>query len=109
MLDLHNFQPGAYLTIATTTTAVSGTIAGLASATGGTSSMPLQDVRVYNAGTSVAFLSWGAGVVATATTALAIPPSSVPEKFCAPGNGGLFSAIAALGTGSVYVTLGNGS
>lgn len=108
MINLQNFQPGQYITIATTTTAVNGTIA--IAASGSTNSTPLYDARIVNAGTSVTFVSWGGtGVTATSTTGVAILPSAAPEKFNMGASSNVFSAINALGTGSVYIAIGNGA
>lgn len=105
-IDIHNFQPSTYLTIATTTTAVNGTAT--LTPFSSTNSTPLSDVRLLNFGTSVAYVNWGIGATATATSGIALPPLSQPEKVNAPNHNGIFSAISALGTGSVHITLGNG-
>lgn len=106
-IDIHNFQPSSYLTIATTTTAVNGTLA--LTTNSALNSTPLNDVRLVNGGTSVAFVTWGSGASATSTTGIQLPPSSQPEKINAPNNNGIFSAVSALGTGNVYIALGNGA
>lgn len=90
---------GSTISIAATTTAVSGTFV----------NAPTDNefqVRVYNACTGVAFIRFGG----TATTTQSAPiPSGVVEVFSVPAQTTFASAILASGsTCSVYMTLGSG-
>jgi hypothetical protein len=67
------------------------------------------ELYVYNAATTVAFVTWGVGAqtaTSTGTGAIAIPPGGtrVFEK----GNADTIAAILASGTGTVYVMTGLG-
>jgi hypothetical protein len=63
-------------------------------------------VRIYNATSAVAYVRWGTTAQTAVTTDLAIPSGAV-EAFT-KNNATRIAAILASGTGSVYITTGNG-
>jgi hypothetical protein len=72
-------------------------------------STPLQDIRIYNAATGVAFIDWGGtGVVATTTTGFPVG-AGLTEKISMGRSAVGITAILGTGTGNVYIAVGQGS
>lgn len=65
-------------------------------------------VRVANAGTETAFIAWGQGSAATATTSSLPVLGGVTEIFEVPAGVTHLSAIAAANTTTIYATPGQG-
>lgn len=68
-------------------------------------------VRVYNSGTTLAFIAFGDSSVAATASSIPIPPgASIPvEKFSVPFGATHVACILASGTGTVYFTSGFGA
>lgn len=98
-VKLENFNPFEYATIPATTT----------SANVAFSTNAGNDLRIFNSGTSVAFVKWGHGAaqVATSTTGLPIAPGATEVVY----SGGInnVAAIVTAGSANVYVARGEGS
>lgn len=92
--------------------ALAGTVSVSATTSTASTSIAAGDVqnpciRVYNAGTVVAFVTWGAGsATASATTCTPIAPGWSEVFYKA--NADTVAAITATGTATVYFTPGNG-
>lgn len=63
-------------------------------------------VRLYNAGTTTMFVRWGTTAQTAVATDLAIAPGAVENFFKA--NATRLAAIST-GTGTLYITTGNGN
>jgi hypothetical protein len=98
-------QPAAFRTdgaptVTLAATAISGRVQ-VQTAVGGT-----QNLRIYNAGSTVVFIECGtATVVATIAASLPIAPGSVEILGC---NQTHIAGITSTGTGTLYVTPGTG-
>lgn len=104
MADINAFAPYEATTVSIAATTSSGQVALPARATNG------QDhIRVYNSGTTTAFIKQGtsSSVVAATTTDVPIPGGGV-EIFSCPAGITNVAAIMASSTGTIYFTLGKG-
>jgi hypothetical protein len=63
-------------------------------------------VRIYNGGTGVVFIRWGTTAQTAVATDMAIAPGAV-EVFT-KNNATRLAAIASSGSGTLYITTGNG-
>jgi uncharacterized PurR-regulated membrane protein YhhQ (DUF165 family) len=90
------FEPNAHHTISASTTSAEVT----------TLSATDNIVRIYNAASAAAFVRWGTTAQTAVTTDMAIAPGAT-EAFT-KNNATRIAAILASGTGSVYITTGNG-
>ena len=68
-------------------------------------------VRVYNGGTTLAFINFGDAAVTATASHIPIPPgASIPvEKFSVPFGATHVACILASGSGTVYFTSGFGA
>jgi hypothetical protein len=66
-----------------------------------------RDMRVYNAGTTIAFIRWGIGAQTAVATDVAVPPGTV-HTFN-KGNADTVAVIMASATANIYVSTGFGS
>lgn len=64
-------------------------------------------IRVYNAGTAVAFCRWGTGAQTATTADMPLIPGVV-EVFCKSFADDTFAAITSSSTATIYVTCGEG-
>lgn len=65
------------------------------------------ELRVYNAATAVAFIRWGTGAQTAVNTDMAIAPGATEVFYKGYSNN--VAVILASGTGSVYVSAGEGA
>lgn len=64
-------------------------------------------IRVYNAGTGLAFGRWGTGAQTALATDMPLVPGVV-EVFCKANTDDTFAAICPGGTSTIYVSCGEG-
>lgn len=90
-----------------TTAVISGTTTSAAASLPGTAGGG-QSVRVFNSGTTIAFVRWAATSPTAVATDIPIAPGAT-EVFSLPVDAAFVAAILASGTGSIYFTRGAGS